>query len=319
MVFLLTGLGIIFLGYALATHVMVKRGLLAYVLPAAVWNSVFWALLAGLVAAIVLFGRPRPPLDAYFSLKIGGAVMLVVLAGGAGFFMHFRNTQQELYRLLGTNREWAETLGAAVLLAVFVMHFLVQSCRIPVPAMKPALNEGDRFFVNRAKYGFDVPFTGKKVLAFAKVQRGDVVSLLFPDSRPAAEHCGLKLAGREIIGRVAGLGGDTVEARGGELLVNGQPSGFGGAPRELFPRPAVTENTDDYQALWAARGLDGKYGPRVRDWFGPVTVPQNSYFVVNDNPDMSCDSRFWGPVPYENIKGSVMLVFWPPAHAGRIK
>lgn len=317
--FLLTVFGITFCGYALFTHIMVKRGLLGRTIGAAVWNSVFWALLAGLVSAIVLFGRPRPPLDAYFSLKIGSAVMVAVLAGLAGFLCRFRKTQQELYRLLGINREWSETLAVSVLLAAFVMQFVVQSCRIPVPAMKPALNEGDRFFVNRAKYGFRVPFTGRKVLRFAKVQKGNVVAFLFPDSRPDVEHCGLKLAGREIIGRVIARGGDIVEVAGGELLVNGQSSGFGGAPQELFPRPAVTENTDDYQALWAARGLDGKYGPRVRDWFGPVAVPQNSYFVVNDNPEMSCDSRFWGPVPDENIKGSAMLVFWPPAHAGRIK
>ena len=76
---------------------------------------------------------------------------------------------------------------------------------------------------------------------------------------------------------------------------------------------------DVYQQLWEEHQLDSVYGMSLRDQFGPVVVPPGSYFVMGDNRDNSCDSRFWGPVPRQNIKGKAWFIHWPLERAGFVR
>jgi len=94
---------------------------------------------------------------------------------------------------------------------------------------------------------------------------------------------------------------------------------------EVTDSPETTKDTLPhispavYQTLWESRKLEHELGISLRDQFGPVIVPQGAYFAMGDNRDDSCDSRFWGPVPFENIKGTAWFIHWPLSRIRLIK
>ena len=77
--------------------------------------------------------------------------------------------------------------------------------------------------------------------------------------------------------------------------------------------PHVPMPPAQYQQVWQNRNLDKTVGDYIRDNFGPVTVPEGSYFAMGDNRDHSCDSRYWGPVPETFLKGKAWFIYWPPS------
>ncbi|HXG50746.1 MAG TPA: signal peptidase I [candidate division Zixibacteria bacterium] len=178
-----------------------------------------------------------------------------------------------------TFREYAEAIGMALLLALFIRTFIVQAFKIPSGSMIPTLLIGDHILVNKLAYGVRVPFLEQYVLDFQKPRRGDVVVFIFPEDRS-----------KDFIKRVIAVGGETVEIRAKKVYVNGVPiedphAHFEGSE---FPGSAVA-NQDDY---------------------GPRTVPENHIFVMGDNRDRSHDSRFWGFVNTDDVKGKAFLIYW---------
>ena len=131
--------------------------------------------------------------------------------------------------------------------------------------MVPTLEIGDRVFVNKFIYRFSEP------------ERGDVV--VFRSAEDGDE---------ELIKRVVGLPGDSIEVRDGVLFVNG----------ERREEPYLNRRFPD------------------SGFYGPTTVPPNHLFMMGDNRPNSRDSRFFGPVPFENIEGEAFVIFWPPSHIG---
>jgi signal peptidase I len=164
----------------------------------------------------------------------------------------------------------------AVLLAVLLRTFGVQSFYIPSASMEPTLNIGDRILVNKLSYDLH------------GVGRGDIVVF----SRPTAEHCGGP-AVNDLVKRVIGLPGDMISLNGGYVYVNGQRL------RESW-LPATEQGQTQPGAHGIAYGLDR-----------PFRVPRNDYFVMGDNRTNSCDSRSWGPISKSLIVGKVELRVWP--------
>lgn len=164
----------------------------------------------------------------------------------------------------------------AVLLAVLLRTFVVQSFYIPSASMEPTLNIGDRILVN--KLSFDLHGVG----------RGDIVVF----SRPTAEHCGGP-AVNDLVKRVIGLPGDMISLNGGYVYVNGRRLHESWLPSEEQgqTRPGLSR---------AAYGLDH-----------PYRVPRDDFFVLGDNRTNSCDSRSWGPISKSLIVGKVELRVWP--------
>jgi signal peptidase I len=206
-----------------------------------------------------------------------------------------------------TLREYSESIGVAVAIALLLRAFVVEAFQIPSGSMIPTLEIGDHIFVAKFSYGLGIPFTDKKIMQFSAPRRGDVVVFKYPLQREI-----------DYIKRVVALPGEKVELRGGEVFIDGRPM-----PRELAPQPfrhsegpASEESAfaRDYE-LWI-EDLDGKkhkaihnsYGSRP-DWPG-ITVPEGHVFVMGDNRDNSNDSRVWGTVPVELIKGKALIVWW---------
>ncbi len=175
-------------------------------------------------------------------------------------------------------REYAEAILVALALALVIRTFFVQAFKIPSGSMLPTLQIGDHLLVNKLLYGLRVPISGQRIFDFMSPERGDIVVFVFPED-----------TSKDFIKRVVGIPGDTIEIRKKQLFRNGQ---------------AVDVQQEAY-AQWV-RGFE----PGTRDEFGPVTVPEGHVFVMGDNRDQSYDSRFWGFVPYENIKGKAFVIYW---------
>jgi len=176
-------------------------------------------------------------------------------------------------------RENVEAIAVAIILALFIRTFIVQAFKIPSGSMKETLQIGDHILVNKFIYGVKLPFTQATLVAIKNPKREDIVVFKFPEDPD-----------KDFIKRVIGVEGDEIEIRDKQLYINKQP--FKG----------------DY-AVYSDPRIIPK-GMQPRDNFGPVTVPENSLFVMGDNRDHSYDSRFWGFVGLDAVKGKAFIIYW---------
>ena len=178
-----------------------------------------------------------------------------------------------------TFREYAEAIIVALALALFIRTFVVQAFKIPSGSMEPTLQIGDHILVNKFIYGVKIPFTSIQLFPLGKPQRGDVLVFIYPLD-----------PSKDFIKRVVALEGDTVKVINKKLSINGV-------------------DVPDSHAVYAEESvLSGEV--QKRDNFGPVTVPKGALFVLGDNRDRSLDSRFWGFVPLEDVRGKAFIVYW---------
>jgi len=200
-----------------------------------------------------------------------------------------------------TAREYFESVVVAVGIALFLRAFVVEAFQIPSGSMIPTLEIGDHIFVAKFSYGVGIPFTNKKILRLAEPKRGDVIVFKYPHQQET-----------DYIKRVVGLPGDRLEIRRNEIFINGRPMA-----RELAPgacRYSEGMSTGRECELWIEQ-LDGHthkaiHEPnRATDW-GPIDVPLGEVFVMGDNRDNSNDSRGWGTVSHDLIKGKALIVWW---------
>jgi signal peptidase I len=200
-----------------------------------------------------------------------------------------RTTQQtpaaEPYRK-STAREYFESIAIAVILALFIRTFVVQAFKIPTGSMENNLLIGDHLLVNKFVFGPAATGIERTLLPIDPIRRGDVIVFKYPEEPD-----------RDFIKRVIGLPGDTIELRNKKVHVNGMPLS---EPYVHFLEPPgdVKPGSADYTDL------------DVRRRYGPVTVPANHYFVMGDNRDNSQDSRYWGFLPRDYIKGRALMVYW---------
>jgi len=210
--------------------------------------------------------------------------------------------------------DWAETIYFAAFFAAVVMFFFVQAFKIPSGSMRNTLLEGDNLFVNKIVYGFRLPFMKEKLVEFKPIERGDIIIFKFPAESKQQINCGESQYGRDFVKRVIGLPGDKVELKNKQLYINDKlvpMQDYEVYDNHLRQEYEVNIPQEEYQKMWENRTLEHAFGLYLRDYFGPVIVPQGQYLAMGDNRDFSCDSRFWGPVPKENIKGKAWLLHWP--------
>jgi signal peptidase I len=205
-------------------------------------------------------------------------------------------------------REYAEPIAWAVLVALCLRAFVVEAFKIPSGSMIPTLEVGDHIFVNKFIYGLRLPVPGKKlkVFDFRKPRRGEVIVFIYPVEDD-----------KDFIKRIIAVEGDRVTMQGHQIMVNGEP-----IPRRKidghYPVVDQDEGREKTYEEWEETVNGHPYltinelGEPHRGSYKylPITVPPGHVFVFGDNRDNSHDSRFWGPVPYDHIKGRAMFVWW---------
>ena len=286
------------------------------------WHGSFLFLILSCAAYLALFvirGGTEEPFKTYPFLILEAIVLLAALFGYS-YAQQMENKKKD--DLVKKDMDWCNTVYFAGFVASIVMFFFIQAFKIPSASMRNTLQEGDHLFVKKYAYGLRIPFTNKR-LNQKKVKRGDIIVFRFPAKDKQQLNCGdSSQYGKDFVKRVIGLPGETVEVKDGHPFINGEP--LPQAPYELYEEVTRTNDVeiDDaelYQKIWQDHELDKYLTTELRDNFGPVKVPKGNYFVMGDNRDNSCDSRFWGPVPMENIKGKAWFIHWPLKKIGFIK
>ena len=178
-----------------------------------------------------------------------------------------------------TLREYAEAAAIAVLLALFIRTFVVQAFKIPSGSMRPTLIEGDHILVNKFIYGVKIPFLRKTIIPIKEPKRGDIIVFIYPEDRS-----------KDFIKRVIGLPGEKIEVTGRNVYINGN---------------VLNDKYGHYENPGESWG-----NPAGKCKYCSVTVPDDNYFVMGDNRENSQDSRYWGYVPFESIKGKAFIIYW---------
>lgn len=215
-----------------------------------------------------------------------------------------------------TLREYAESIGVAVLIALLLRAFVVEAFKIPSGSMIPTLQVGDHIFVNKFVYGIRMPMTYSYIRHNSAPRRGDVIVFVYPQDES-----------KDFIKRIMGVEGDVLEMRDGVVYVNGRE-----VPRcpvrefDYQERNELTGAIERQQGELFIETMDqgdghtvqyhvlyNRYGPGEGEDWGPERVPPGQVYVMGDNRDNSHDSRRWGGVPLENIKGRAWVIWWSNA------
>jgi len=177
-------------------------------------------------------------------------------------------------------REYSEAIIVAVLLALVIRAFVVQAFTIPSGSMMDTLLVGDYILVNKFLFGPEIPFTDTHLPGLRAPARGDIIVFKYPNDES-----------RDFIKRIVAVGGETVQVLDNRAFVNGQPL------EEPYVRPGSVPAAPSGRCgyLYSCE---------------PTMVPPGAYFVMGDNRDNSQDSRYWGFVKREKIRGKAFLIYW---------
>jgi signal peptidase I len=177
-------------------------------------------------------------------------------------------------------REYAEAIAIAILLALLIRSLVVQAFTIPSGSMMDTLLVGDYILVNKFLFGPELPLTDWRLPGIRDPRRGDIIVFRYPQDEK-----------RDFIKRIVATAGERVQIRGHQVFVNGT------LLQEPYTKFADSPRGGDTYCGYA-------YGCE------PTIVPPDSYFVMGDNRDNSQDSRYWGFVKRDKIKGKAFLIYW---------
>ncbi len=193
--------------------------------------------------------------------------------------------QSQPERQQSTLREYFVATVYCTIVALFVTTFVVHPMTVPTPSMDPTIKVGDRLLIDKFTYRnwLTSPLPGT---AFREVKRGDVVVFKFPE-KPEVLY----------VKRAIGLPGETLQIIDKVVYINGT------ALVEPY------KHHIDKRIFHSRSGNQFSFESR-RDNFGPIKIPDDSYFMMGDNRDDSADSRYFGFLPRDLIVGRPLIVFW---------
>jgi signal peptidase I len=195
-----------------------------------------------------------------------------------------------------------QSLMGTVVIAIFVITFIVQAFQIPSESMENTLLVGDYLLVNKLCYGgqgFGGRGFGDELMPYQRIERGDIIVFHYPVD--PQQH---------FVKRVIGVPGDHLRMVSKKVLINGKPLD---EPYVRFLEPRNNLFRDDFPRMdIAAQRLEGDWWLEMRKLVvdGQLIIPEGHYFVMGDNRDNSDDSRYWGFVPRENIIGRPLVIYW---------
>lgn len=199
-----------------------------------------------------------------------------------------------------------QSLACTIVIAIFVITFIVQAFQIPSESMERTLLIGDYLLVDKAHFGSSRVWNW--MMPYRPIRRQDIVVFRYPVN----PH-------QHFVKRVMAVPGDHVRLVNKHVYVNGV---------------AQDDAYATFNWSWRNRFRDnfpngGFYGDGITpQWFvqaqklldnGELVVPEGSYFVMGDNRDDSYDSRYWGFVPQENVVGRPLVIYWSMEHPDRVE
>ena len=208
-----------------------------------------------------------------------------------------------------------KSIGIIIVAVLIFRSVFFEPFRIPSGSMIPTLMIGDFILVNKFSYGFKVPFSDLSISGVnwdpiylfgqSKPERGDVVVFKYPKD-PTVNY----------VKRVVGLPGDKISIKDKQVYINGEPIEMDSVPAKKF-----MADMDDKFLGYNLKFYEVETGDHehiiqfdsdsfYKTDYEPRTVPKGKYFVMGDNRYFSYDSRFWGFVPFENIRGEAILVWF---------
>jgi signal peptidase I len=230
----------------------------------------------------------------------------------------FRKQKRDGKRKKSKLRENVEAVVFALVIALFIKTFIVDVYKIPTGSMIPTIEVGDFIIASKFIYGAKIPFTKKRLPAMRDPRRGDIVIFLAPYYDPpnvlvqmftpivytlTLGFVNIDPQPKFYVKRCIGLPGDEIEIINKVVYINGKPvegwwTTFHADPEIIPPGDSLMNH---------------------RDFYGPVIVPEDSYFMMGDNRDRSNDSRFWGFVERHEIFGKSLFRYWPPGRMGVVR
>lgn len=191
--------------------------------------------------------------------------------------------------------ESAKFLFPIFAVVLLVRGFLVEPFQIPSGSMLPTLEPGDFILVNKFSYGLRLPLGHQKFLDLGSPERGDVIVFRYPED-PSIDY----------IKRVIGIPGDKIRYQNKQLFINDEPVSLTSL-RIYEKNTAFTELEEKLGSVQHHILLSKNYNNTTQVL--EVEVPEGHYFAMGDNRDNSRDSRYWGFVPDENLKGRAFMIW----------
>lgn len=207
-----------------------------------------------------------------------------------------------------TARQYAESIGLALILAIVMRSSFVQAYVIPSGSMEPTILVGDRILVNKVAYGLRIPetfagvpvpglSTGKYLFHLAPIHRGDIIVFTAPYDRSI-----------DLIKRVIGVPGDSVQVIDGVVWRNGE--------RIHDPHAYLSRNETARSLYLETDNFPPRDPSHPEHDPGPVVVPPGKLFMMGDNRDDSYDSRFWGFADQNDVEGRASVIYFSWNHDG---